>query len=85
MSATTTSLRENGGKSAYPTPRYESGVGTIFPDSGLTKREAFAMAARQGLLSGATRWPDDRDHPELARRSALAADAMLAELAKEPK
>jgi hypothetical protein len=46
---------------------------------GLTKRETFAMAAMQGLLSSLT--PDDDLTPrELARCAALNADALLAEL-----
>ena len=48
---------------------------------GLTKREMFAMAAMQGILSSLT---DDSDMSpsELARCSVRNADALLAELEK---
>tara|TARA_R110000851_G_scaffold254808_2_gene407410 strand:+ start:282 stop:527 length:246 start_codon:yes stop_codon:yes gene_type:complete len=47
--------------------------------SGLTKREAFAMAAMQGILSHSF----GRGNPdELADQSIKCADALLKELAK---
>ena len=47
--------------------------------NGLTKREAFAMAAMQGILSNSNRWhqPDD-----LASMALGRADALLKELDK---
>lgn len=48
---------------------------------GLTKREYFAGLAMQGMLAN----PDkDYDPPYLARDCRVIADALLAELAKEP-
>lgn len=44
---------------------------------GLTKREAFAMAAMQGL---APRWGKERSGNEIARASVMMADALLAAL-----
>lgn len=44
---------------------------------GLTKREAFAMAAMQGYLSSNE---DPNSFEDLARFSVLAADALLKEL-----
>lgn len=50
--------------------------------TGLTKREAFAMAAMQGILGGL---PPDLDYNEIetAKMAVKHADALLAELAKE--
>lgn len=49
------------------------------PSIGLTKRESFAMAAMQGILSHSF----GRGTPdELARQSIRCADALLEELAK---
>ena len=46
--------------------------------TGLTKREAFAMAAMQGLAAGDT---DNRaTHEDLAIGSVIMADALLKEL-----
>ena len=60
-----------------------SGFGLYAPEAhyGLTKREMFAMAAMQGILSSLT---DDSDMSpsELARCSVRNADALLAELEK---
>jgi hypothetical protein len=57
---------------------------------GLTKREAFVMAATQGILSNpylvTAREINGHDTPEfVAKHAARYADAMLAELAKEPQ
>jgi hypothetical protein len=47
---------------------------------GLTKREAFAMAAMQGLLANPETTPASAQ--EIAEWSVYQADALLAELAK---
>lgn len=49
---------------------------------GLTKREAFAMAAMQGLLANHSRMYGQRLH-EAAQDAVWAADYLLAELAKD--
>jgi hypothetical protein len=67
---------ELGMKSAYPGPPHSH-------EYGLTKRELFAAMALQGILAC------DRhkmaDAGVAAKDSVLAADALLAELAKEPQ
>lgn len=52
---------------------------------GLTKRQAFAQAAMEGMLANDDAWPDDHDpvHVRLCRRAVEYADALLNELAKE--
>lgn len=49
--------------------------------TGLTKREQFAMAAMQGLLSSFGQH-DVTDYGEIASDSVMAADTLLAELDK---
>lgn len=51
---------------------------------GLTKREMFAAMAMQGILSS---WPMNSEMKVegVAQQSGAFADALLAELAKEPK
>ncbi len=82
--------KENGEACAYPVEveRYE-------PQFGLTKREAFAMAALQGLRANAapvTRRPwwnffseafNAPPSANLAKVAVEDADALLAELSKE--
>lgn len=55
-----------------------SGFGQYAPEAhvGLTKREMFAMAAMQGLLSN----EPDRQPYYIAADSVIMADALLAEL-----
>lgn len=70
------------GGSAYPVmPPVGADDGLVsgypFPETGLTKREAFAMAAMQGL---APRWGKERSGNEIARASVMMADALLAAL-----
>lgn len=49
--------------------------------TGLTKREEFAKAAMQGLLS--SHYPDQQIyHGSVAAQAVIAADALLAELSK---
>jgi len=53
-------------------------------DRGLTKRERFAMAAMQGLISsGDMELAEDGVESFIAECSVKYADALLAELAKE--
>ena len=74
--------KPNDGGPAYPQSIHPDG-----PFGGLTKREAFAMAAMQGLLAGG--WGDSVPHDDVAATSDAAAfsvmyaDALLAELNKE--
>lgn len=67
---------DNGNELAYP-------LAVVLPNGdmqisyGLTKREAFAMAAMQGLAMRAAAH-------EVAANAARLADALLAELEKKP-
>ena len=73
---------KNGSEPASPTPYQDltNGSGEMYCDnSGLTKREAFAMAAMQGILSHAFGRGTKED---LAIQSLECADALLKELAK---
>ncbi len=51
--------------------------------SGLTKREAFAMAAMQGYIAMFASSEQKIDAIKMATRCAEFSDALLAELAKE--
>jgi hypothetical protein len=62
----------NDGGPAYP---WGSGIA-----GGLTKREAAAIAAMQGMLAADTDF--ERDYSNIAMLSVKQADALLAELAK---
>ena len=87
----------NGNRPAYARPVSIDPTDGTLPDGdyvveaqpGLTKREAFAMAAMQGLLaSGAKATGSDMILGDFPRMSAPAfcvqwADALLAELARE--
>lgn len=54
---------------------------TSFGPSGLTKRELFAAMAMQGMVAERTApWSDET----VAQGAVILADALLAELAKEP-
>jgi hypothetical protein len=76
-------MKPNANKSAYPTPLYESGCGTIYPDNGMTKREAFAMAAMRGMLANPS-FDGTLDALEaIATDSVTAADLTLAALEPE--
>lgn len=79
----------NGDQSAYPiTAEDERNTGDGgWGSAGLTKREAFAVAAMQGMLASNF---DQSFQPaitlpyaELANQSVNYADALLSELAKE--
>lgn len=80
----TMSAKELGAMPAYPvTPPIESdgfpATGYGFPSGGLTKREAFAMAALKGMLSNS----DESWTPQgYASEAVIYADALLEELAK---
>lgn len=73
---------ENGSMPAHPTT--DTGRPGMYkgPMQGLTKREVFAMAALQGALANSADGGFATD--QLARVSVLAADRLLAELAKVP-
>lgn len=64
----------NGNAPAFP----DTGAGQWQPSSGLTVRELFAAMAMQALAD--EEYPDD-----CAREAVKYADALLAELAKEPQ
>jgi hypothetical protein len=49
---------------------------------GLTKRELFAAMAMQAIASVGDTWPREDDFREIARRSVMSADALIAELSK---
>jgi len=49
---------------------------------GLTKREAFAMAAMQGCCANSAGYNNDEWVNRIAKDSVLLADALLAELSK---
>lgn len=67
-------------ENAFPLHKPRNTDIPAFTAYGLTKRELFAAMAMQGLFSN----PDDRGHvAEYARFAVKAADALLAELAKE--
>ena len=68
---------KNGEQPAYPTEYAKHGKQSI----GLTKREAFAMAAMQGIM--ASNECGVAHHPETAASWAVSvADALLEELSK---
>ena len=71
---------KNGDELAYPhTETYTlSGEEEVNNHFGLTKREACAIAAMQGLLASTTEAPTD----EFASYAVLMADALLKELSK---
>ncbi|NLA68012.1 MAG: hypothetical protein GX856_07190 [Gammaproteobacteria bacterium] len=78
-------MSDNGSLPASPVPlcpgEHFRGHG---PADGLTKREAFAMAAMQGIRANAG-WIDHAafDSAAVASQAVCDADALLAELAKE--
>jgi hypothetical protein len=76
-----------GSEPAYPVMLVKNGDGIRVPAThyyedcgGLTKREAFAMAAMQGLIA---QTPHAVSAAEIARQSVICAASLLAELAKE--
>lgn len=58
---------------------------SVEDSSGLTKRELFAAMAMQGLLAAESENWKFPDEETLAARAALQADALIAELNKEPQ
>lgn len=75
---------KNGDLPAMPVPEQllqdESGRYTIH-QTGITKREMFAMAAMQGLVSSGMDWTL-YDHRDVSEQAVIMADALLAELKK---
>lgn len=59
------------------------GVDVTVKRHGLTKRELFAAMAMQGIAACYPQWVQPGDAARLAECSIAAADALLAELAKE--
>ena len=78
---------DNGNAPAYPKLGAwlagPNGSEYVSGSDGLTKREAFAMAAMQGILAGPEAVTEACAPGDIARYAAQAADALLAELAKE--
>jgi hypothetical protein len=76
--------KTNGAAPAYPDGSTNEWGNAIH--AGLTKREAFAMAAMQGIRANSS-WADRASfHSDAVAQQAVAdADALLAELAKEPQ
>lgn len=79
-----------GHESAYPTTqhtsvKYEGGHrnGASYIGGGLTKREMFAAMCLQGILSACKGWPESDHALEVARRSVVHADALIAALNKD--
>ena len=71
---------KNSDMPASPTQYQDSCNGELYSDNtGLTKREAFAMAAMQGLLSSAV----SAKHETFAASAVKMADTLLKELDKE--
>ena len=58
--------------------------GSFEPGMGMTKREAFAMAAMQGLLANSepTSWSDSQYYDQISKQAVNHADKLLAELSK---
>lgn len=69
-------IEDGGPASGFGTRPDPNDHGKVLCD-GLTKREAFAMAAMQGL---APQWGKERSGNEIARASVMMADALLAAL-----
>lgn len=53
--------------------------GTVVYSAGMTKREMFAMAMAQGLVSSGMDWTL-YDHRDVSEQAVIMADALLAEL-----
>lgn len=65
---------------AYPVKVYDGSLQEAIAPRGLTKREYFAAMAMQGMISGSQGLEIAVD--EFAERSAMLADALIAELNK---
>jgi hypothetical protein len=80
-----------GEESAFPIEELHQSPAAGVPSKvmlggGLTKREYFAAAAMQGILANPAWDPNvHRDEKRVAFTARINADALLAELAKEPK
>lgn len=72
---------KNADKPVYPVPErdYNKFSEHAAPWCGLTKREAFAMAAMQGILANR----DPLNNYEMAKEAVNIANALLSELEKE--
>ena len=74
---------DNSIECAYPILETETGI-NFHP--GLTKREAFAMAAMQNVITTYNPWEqgdfDSSNYEEAAKQAVGLADALLKELAK---
>jgi len=78
-------MNNNGEELAYPHTENDTYQGVEITNNhfGFTKREAFAMAAMQGLLAAnATYNGKTDDNESLSRNAIQVADALLAELEK---
>ena len=75
---------KNADTPASPTQYQDSCNGELYSDNtGLTKREAFAMEAMQGLCANQYFVADrDSSYKEIASNAKFMADALLEELSK---
>lgn len=72
-----------GNEPAYPATLEHPSGGFMYPHPGMTKREAFAMAAMQGIITGRVTRGDiegDYDEEGVAVGALAMADALLAAL-----
>lgn len=78
---------ENGKRPAHPVTQVVEVGGTMkevtLHHTGLTKREMFAMAAMQGLLSGNMDFHNRAGTPSIAELAARHADQLLKQLENE--
>lgn len=59
-------------------------IAQLIPHGGMTKREYFAALAMQGLLAHPLKVSEIPAEPAIAGMACLMADALIAELNKEP-
>ena len=75
--------KQYGNRPAFPHAAMTEQVTVPTQHPGMTVRDELAKAALTGLLASTPGWPDTGDMPEIARRARIAANALVAELAKD--
>ena len=78
---------KNADMPASPTESISNGGAPYYKElksNGLTKREAFAMAAMQGILANSepNLWSEEQWYRNFSKQAVNHADALLKELAK---